>query len=160
MYYLKYLINMSSSSGSGEESSERKTVTIRGLSTDIYDRVSRLARETGTTIGEIVNEALRRYITTLENISRAIDNMISAGNVVVISGVSSLTVTRADLEALDKPVIFKDMDELIFTEDVNNDIIRSKVARIVNVNTVYVPKSVSTLLIASKSELVKKIVPR
>ncbi|WP_054853827.1 MULTISPECIES: hypothetical protein [Vulcanisaeta] len=151
---------MSSSSGSGEESSERKTVTIRGLSTDIYDRVSRLARETGTTIGEIVNEALRRYITTLENISRAIDNMISAGNVVVISGVSSLTVTRADLEALDKPVIFKDMDELIFTEDVNNDIIRSKVARIVNVNTVYVPKSVSTLLIASKSELVKKIVPR
>ncbi|WP_243670282.1 hypothetical protein [Vulcanisaeta sp. JCM 16161] len=50
---------MSSSSGSSEESSERKTVTIRGLSTDIYDRVSRLARETGTTIGEIVNEALR-----------------------------------------------------------------------------------------------------
>lgn len=73
---MKYLINMSSSSGSSEESSERKTVTIRGLSTDIYDRVSRLARETGTTIGEIVNEALRRYIATLENISKAIDNMI------------------------------------------------------------------------------------
>lgn len=52
------------------------------------------------------------------------------------------------------------MDELIFADDVNNDIIKSKVARIVNVNTVYVPKSVSTLLIASKSELVKKIVPR
>ncbi|GAB6947533.1 hypothetical protein JCM16161A_16630 [Vulcanisaeta sp. JCM 16161] len=151
---------MSSSSGSSEESSERKTVTIRGLSTDIYDRVSRLARETGTTIGEIVNEALRRYIATLENISKAIDNMIRAGDVVVISGVSSLTVTRADLEALDKPVIFKDMDELIFADDVNNDIIKSKVARIVNVNTVYVPKSVSTLLIASKSELVKKIVPK
>ncbi|WP_252901313.1 hypothetical protein [Vulcanisaeta sp. JCM 14467] len=154
------MINMSSSSGSGEESGERKTVTIRGLSTDIYDRVSKLARETGTTIGEIVNEALRRYITTLENISRAIDNMIRSGDVVVISGVSSLTVTRADLEALDKPVIFKDMDELIFAEDVNNDIIKNKVARIVNVNTVYVPKSVSTLLIASKSEFVKKIVPR
>ncbi len=57
-------------------------------------------------------------------------------------------------------MIFKDMDELIFADDVNNDIIKSKVARIVNVNTVYVPKSVSTLLIASKSELVKKIVPK
>ncbi|WP_054842748.1 hypothetical protein [Vulcanisaeta distributa] len=152
---------MSSNSSSGEESSERKTVTIRGgLSTDIYDRVSRLARETGTTIGEIVNEALKRYIATLENISKTIDNMIRAGDVVVISGVSSLTVTRADLEALDKPVIFKDMDELIFAEDVNNDVIRNKVARIVNVNTVYVPKSVSTLLIASKSEFVKKIIPK
>ncbi len=157
---MKYLINMSSSSSNSEESSERKTVTIRGLSTDIYDRVSRLAREMGTTIGEIVNDALRRYIATLENVSRTIDNMIRAGDVIVISGVSSLTVTRTDLETLDKPVIFKDMDELIFADDVDNAIIKNKVARIVNVNTVYVPKSVSTLLIASKSELVKKIVPR
>ncbi|KUO80878.1 hypothetical protein B7L70_01310 [Vulcanisaeta sp. EB80] len=151
------MINMSSS---GEESSERKTVTIRGLSTDIYDRISKLARETGTTVGEIVNDALRRYIATLENISRAIDNMIRAGDVIVISGVSSLTVTRADLETLEKPVIFKDMDELVFADDVTNDLIKNKVARIVNVNTVYTPKSVSTLLIASKSELVKKIVPK
>ncbi|MCG2864602.1 MAG: hypothetical protein RXN89_01060 [Vulcanisaeta sp.] len=147
-------------SSSGEESSERKTVTIRGLSTDIYDRISKLARETGTTVGEIVNDALRRYIATLENISRAIDNMIRAGDVIVISGVSSLTVTRADLETLEKPVIFKDMDELVFADDVTNDLIKNKVARIVNVNTVYTPKSVSTLLIASKSELVKKIVPK
>lgn len=154
---MKYMINMSSS---GEESSERKTVTIRGLSTDIYDRISKLARETGTTVGEIVNDALRRYIATLENISRAIDNMIRAGDVVVISGVSSLTVTRADLETLEKPVIFKDMDELVFADDVTNDLIKNKVARIINVNTVYTPKSVSTLLIASKSELVKKIVPK
>jgi len=154
---LKYMINMSSS---GEESSERKTVTIRGLSTDIYDRISKLAKETGTTVGEIVNDALRRYIATLENISRAIDNMIRAGDVVVISGVSSLTVTRADLETLEKPVIFKDMDELVFADDVTNDLIKNKVARIINVNTVYTPKSVSTLLIASKSELVKKIVPK
>jgi predicted DNA-binding protein len=151
------MINMSSS---GEESSERKTVTIRGLSTDIYDRISKLAKETGTTVGEIVNDALRRYIATLENISRAIDNMIRAGDVIVISGVSSLTVTRADLETLEKPVIFKDMDELVFADDVTNDLIKNKVARIVNVNTVYTPKSVSTLLIASKSELVKKIVPK
>jgi len=154
---LKYVINMSSS---GEESSERKTVTIRGLSTDIYDRISKLAKETGTTVGEIVNDALRRYIATLENISRAIDNMIRAGDVIVISSVSSLTVTRADLETLEKPVIFKDMDELVFADDVTNDLIKNKVARIVNVNTVYTPKSVSTLLIASKSELVKKIVPK
>jgi Ribbon-helix-helix protein, copG family. len=147
-------------SSSGEESSERKTVTIRGLSTDIYDRISKLAKETGTTVGEIVNDALRRYIATLENISRAIDNMIRAGDVIVISSVSSLTVTRADLETLEKPVIFKDMDELVFADDVTNDLIKNKVARIVNVNTVYTPKSVSTLLIASKSELVKKIVPK
>ncbi|WP_243679435.1 hypothetical protein [Vulcanisaeta souniana] len=86
--------------------------------------------------------------------------MIRSGDVVMISGVSSLTVTKVDLESLDKPVVFKDMDELIFTDDVTNELIKSKVAKIVNVNTVYVPKSVSTLLIASKSELVKKIVPR
>ena len=153
---MNYLINMSSNT----ESSERKTVTIRGLSVDIYERISRLAREMGVTVGEIVNEALRRYITTLENVSRAIDNLVRSGDVVVISGVSSLTVTKADLESLDKPVVFKDMDELVFADDVTNDLIKNKVAKIVNVNTVYVPKTVSTLLIASKSELVRKIVPK
>lgn len=151
------VINMSNTSN---ESSERKTVTIRGLSSDIYERVSMLARETGTTIGEIVNEALRRYISTLEHVSSFIDNLIKQGNVVVISGVSSLTVTKMDLESLDKPVVFKDMDELVFADDVTNDLIKDKVAKIVNVNTVYVPKTVSTLLIASKSEFVKKIVPK
>jgi predicted DNA-binding protein len=145
---------------SNTESSERKTVTIRGLSVDIYERISRLAREMGVTVGEIVNEALRRYITTLENVSRAIDNLVRSGDVVVISGVSSLTVTKADLESLDKPVVFRDMDELVFADDVTNDLIKNKVAKIVNVNTVYVPKTVSTLLIASKSELVRKIVPK
>ncbi|WP_243679434.1 hypothetical protein [Vulcanisaeta souniana] len=51
------MINMSTS---GEENNERKTVTIRGLSTDIYDRVSRLAKETGgATVGEVVNDASR-----------------------------------------------------------------------------------------------------
>ncbi|MCG2862909.1 MAG: ribbon-helix-helix domain-containing protein [Vulcanisaeta sp.] len=145
---------------SNTESSERKTVTIRGLSVDIYNRISRLAREMGVTVGEIVNEALRRYITTLENVSRTIDNLVRSGDVVVISGISSLTVTKADLESLDKPVVFRDMDELVFADDVTNDLIKNKVAKIVNVNTVYVPKTVSTLLIASKSELVRKIVPK
>jgi predicted DNA-binding protein len=145
---------------SNTESSERKTVTIRGLSVDIYNRISRLARELGVTVGEIVNEALRRYITTLENVSRTIDNLVRSGDVVVISGISSLTVTKADLESLDKPVVFRDMDELVFADDVTNDLIKNKVAKIVNVNTVYVPKTVSTLLIASKSELVRKIVPK
>ena len=153
---MNYLINMSSNT----ESSERKTVTIRGLSVDIYNRISRLAREMGVTVGEIVNEALRRYITTLENASRTIDNLVRSGDVVVISGISSLTVTKADLESLDKPVVFRDMDELVFADDVTNDLIKNKVAKIVNVNTVYVPKTVSTLLIASKSELVRKIVPK
>ncbi len=153
---MNYLINMSSNT----ESSERKTVTIRGLSVDIYNRISRLAREMGVTVGEIVNEALRRYITTLENVSRTIDNLVRSGDVVVISGISSLTVTKADLESLDKPVVFRDMDELVFADDVTNDLIKNKVAKIVNVNTVYVPKTVSTLLIASKSELVRKIVPK
>ncbi|MFB6470886.1 MAG: hypothetical protein TU36_006620 [Vulcanisaeta sp. AZ3] len=151
------MINMSNSS---EESSERKTVTIRGLNTDIYDRISRLARETGMTIGEIVNDALKRYTAALESVSRTIDNMIRAGDVIVISGISSLTVAKTDLESLEKPVVFKDMDELVFADDVTNDLIKNKVAKIVNVNTVYVPNTVSTLLIASKSEFVKRIVPR
>jgi len=145
------------SSGS---SNERKTVTIRGLSTELYERVTRVAREMGVTVGEFVNEALKQYISVLEGISKTLDNVVKSGDAIVISNVSSLVVTRSDLEGVSKGVIFKDMDELIFADDVTSELFQNKVVKIVNVNTVYVPKSLSTLLVASRCELVKKITPR
>ncbi len=141
-------------------SNGRKTVTIRGLSLELYERISRLAREMGLTIGELVNEALKRYIETLENVSRVIDSLIKSGNVIVVSGVSHLEVSKSDLELADKPIVFKDINELVFGDDVTNDLIREKVAKIINVDVVYVPKTISTVLVASKCEFVRKITPK
>jgi predicted DNA-binding protein len=146
---------------SAESASEnRKTVTIRGLSAELYERVTRVAREMGVTVGEFVNEALKQYISVLEGISKTLDNIVKSGDVLVISNVSSLVVTRKDLEGVSKGIIFKDMDELVLADDVTSDLFLEKIVKIINVNTVYVPKTLSTLLVASRCELVKKITSR
>jgi len=85
---------------------EKKTVTIRGLSRPTYERAVRLARELGVTVGELINDALRRYISALETISRGIESHIrrltETGEVLVISNISSITINRKDLEYSEK----------------------------------------------------------
>jgi len=149
---------MSSSTG------ERKIITIRGVDQAVYERALKLARELGITIGELVNEALRRFIATLENARRAIEAhlemLAKTGDVIIISGVDSITVGKKDLEAIDKKVVFKDIKELIFADDVTDDIFKEKVYEIVNVDKVVVPKSLSTLLVASKCRYTHRIVSK
>ncbi len=143
---------------------ERKIITIRGISTPIYERALKLARELGITIGELVNEALRRYILTLEAIHKAIENQIESlaksGDVIVVSGVDSIVVSKRDLELTPKKVVFKDIRELIFADDVTEDVFKEKVYEIVKVDKVVVPKSLSVLLVASKCRLVHRILPK
>ncbi len=143
---------------------ERKIITIRGISTPVYERALKLARELGITIGELVNEALRRYIMTLEAIHKAIESQIEAlsrsGDVIVISGVDSIVVSKKDLELAPKKVVFKDLRELVFADDVTEDVFRDKVYEIVKVDKVVVPKTLSVLLVASKCRLVHRIVPK
>ncbi len=143
---------------------EKKTVTIRGLSRPTYERAVRLARELGVTVGELINDALRRYISALETISRGIEShirrLMETGEVLVISNISSITVSRKDLEYSEKMIVFKDIKELVFTDDITDDIFREKVYKIIRVDTVSIPKTLSAILVASKCELVNRIVPR
>ncbi len=140
---------------------ERRIITIRGISMPVYERALRLARELGITIGELVNEALKRYITTLEAIHRAIEshleNLAKTGDVVIVSNIDYLKVQRKDLEAVPRKIVFKDIKELEFDEDITEDLFNEKVYEIVRVDKVIVPKTLSTLLVASKCKIVHKI---
>ncbi len=144
------------------ETTERKTITIRGVDQCVYERALRLARELGLTVGDIINEALRRFIASIESAKRAIETHIEmltrSGDIVIISSVDTLVVTRKDLESIPKKVVFKDIKELIFGDDVTEDIFREKVYEIVSVNRVVVPRTLSTLLVASRCRYVHKIV--
>ncbi len=144
------------------EVSERKTITIRGVDQCIYERALKLARELGLTVGDLINEALKRFIASIESAKRAIEAHLEmltrSGDIVIISSIDTLIVSKRDLESVSKRVVFKDIRELVFTEDVTEDVFREKVYEIVSVDKVIVPKSLSTLLVASKCRYVHKIV--
>lgn len=142
-------------------SEERKTITIRGVDKSLYERISDIARQMGITIGEVINDALRKYLTFLENIQsrieKELDELIQKGEAILIKDIKSLTISRKDLEHLDKKVIFRDINDLTFSDDVDDKLFNEKVLKIIRVSTISIPKTMSTILVSSKCERVGKI---
>lgn len=154
-----------------EEREERKTVTIRGIDKDLYRKLLVIAEESGKTVGELMNEAMKLLLalgssvvkigekvaeSTVE-ISRAIGEGIKAGleSTLIISGVNELVVTKKDLESIDKPVSFRAIKRLVFDEDIPYELFDNKVSSIVFCGEVIVPKTYSKLKVLTKCKFVK-----
>jgi hypothetical protein len=168
--------------GGGQEKEEKgKVYTIRGLDPELYERFSRTAKELGVTVGDLMNMAMSNLLVTLEAskdvgqrvssaLSRILDKIKEAqaaamktvvGAVAdfdLISDIDELTVTKADLQAAERPVVFSNIKRLVFAPDVDWETLNSKVRSIKVVNELVVPKGVPILQLARKCQLVRKIV--
>jgi hypothetical protein len=166
----------------GQEKEEKgKVYTIRGLDPELYERFSRTAKELGVTVGDLMNMAMSNLLVTLEAskdvgqrvssaLSRILDKIKEAqaaamktvvGAVAdfdLISDIDELTVTKADLQAAERPVVFSNIKRLVFAPDVDWETLNSKVRSIKVVNELVVPKGVPVLQLARKCQLVRKIV--
>ena len=168
-------------SGEGEEDRSSRVYTIRGLDPELYERFVRTARELGVTVGDLMNMAMGDFLVSLEaskdfsqRLSQkparlaekirsanaaALRTIVSAvGDFDLISDIEELTVTRADLESLERPVVFSNIKRLVFAQDVDWQLINSKVRSIKLVDEVVVGKGVPVLQLAKKCQLVKRIV--
>ncbi|PCN49791.1 hypothetical protein B6U99_07880 [Candidatus Geothermarchaeota archaeon ex4572_27] len=155
---------------SGEE--REKTVTIRGVDRELYSRALALAREVGKSAGEMINEALRLLLSHTMAAATAITRAAEAGREImqgvkevasaerVVSGVGELVVRRADLEAVEKPVVFRGIKRLVFDEDVDYELFNSKVRAIVMCDEVQVPKAYPKLKVAERCRMVGKLVEK
>lgn len=166
------VIVMAEGAGIGGERERRKDVTIRGVDSDLYDRAAEIARRTGKTIGEVINEALGLFIDLSEGIragiqplvegakeaSRRIGEGISSAVPTVISDLEEIEVTRVDLEQFDRRVVFQNIDRLVFADDVDPETFDRYVALIRNCDEVRPPKGVSKLLVLSKCRRVERLV--
>jgi hypothetical protein len=168
--------------GGGQEKEEKaKVYTIRGLDPELYERFSRTAKELGVTVGDLMNMAMSNLLVTLEAskdvgqrvssaLSRILDKIKEAqaaamktvvGAVAdfdLISDIDELTVTKADLQAAERPIVFSNIKRLVFAPDVDWETLNSKVRSIKVVNELVVPKGVPVLQLARKCQLVRKIV--
>ncbi|MFP3265120.1 MAG: hypothetical protein RXO54_04730, partial [Acidilobus sp.] len=145
-----------------------------------YERFSRTAKDLGVTVGDLMNMAMSNLLVSIEAtkdvgqrvssaLSRIVDKLkeaqASAMKTVVgavadfdlISNIDELTVTKADLQAADKPIVFSNIKRLVFAPDVDWDTINSKVRSIKVVNELVVPKGVPVLQLAKRCQLVRRI---
>jgi len=152
---------------------EYKTITIRGIDKDLYDKILILARETGKTVGELLNEAMKLLLiigpATLRATSRVARGIISIGkaiaegvaegfqDVIEVSGIDELVITRSDLESVKKPLVFKLIKKLEFTNDIPYDLFASKVKAMILCNEVIIPGAFPKLEVISLCKMVKRI---
>ncbi|MDK2383540.1 MAG: hypothetical protein QI199_01865 [Candidatus Korarchaeota archaeon] len=158
-------------SSKGEET--KKDVTIRGVDAFLYSRAAEIAKRTGKTMGEVVNEALRLFIDLTEGLwgglepvaeglreaGRRVDYTLSALNPTIISDLGELEVTKEDLEQLGRKVVFQRVKRLSFADDVDAETFERYVALIRECEEVRPPKGVSKLLVLSRCRKVDRLIP-
>ena len=122
-------------------------VTIRGIDDEIYRRFSAEARNRGIAIGKLVTQAMSNLLEVKPMENYKIENIDE-----------ELIVSKNDLESLLKPVIFKNISKLTFTEDVDGPTFIAYVEKMQNIEELKVPNTLTKLLILAKSKNVGKII--
>ena len=157
---------------SNENENEKKVITVRGVEKDLYERILQIARNSGRTVGEVINDAIRTFLAFSERIQGKIDETTQraigigkafiegyneAGKeIIIISDLEELHVNKNEIISAGKPVSFRDIKKLVL-EDIDQDIINKYIDSIISVDELVVPSSVNKLLLLQKCKFVKKI---
>ncbi len=149
-----------------EEDKERKQSikSIRGIDDKLYEQLTIMAKQTGRTVGELINESIKLLLGLAgkatevgKNVIQGYSEAIRSGDVEVIAGLEELDITSKDLESMEKPVEFRNIRKLIF-KDVPYDLFEKKVKAIVMSDLLVIPNDYPKLKVAMKCSMVKKIV--
>lgn len=143
-----------------EGGEEKKIISIRGIDKKLYEELSRMAKELGKTVGELINEAMAFIISLREGVEAAgikFKEGLESSLCIHISNLGELTVTRKDLEDAYKPVIFRDIKTLKFSENIDEELFEDKVKRIIKVNTLIIPNNLSKIKVLSKCLYVNSV---
>ncbi|BAB67558.1 hypothetical protein [Sulfurisphaera tokodaii] len=164
-----YMLDMSNN----QQDENKKTVTIRGVNRDLYERMVNVARNSGKTVGEVMNQAMMTFLGLAgkvgEKIDEATQKAINVGkafvegyneagkNIFIVSDLEELRITKNEIIGLGKPVSFRNIKRLIL-DDIDQQTIDQYIDSIITVDEVVVPSSVNKLLLLQKCKFVKRVV--
>ncbi|HII82050.1 MAG TPA: hypothetical protein HA269_01960 [Ferroplasma sp.] len=138
----------------------RKTISIKGVSADLYRKIQKLSNETGKTIGQVTDDAYRSFMGTVENakhISEGFVRGMKEGSSQFIENIKELEITGDDLKEIGRKIIFKNIENLTF-KDIDNETFDKYVNAIILVKTVTIPKNLSKAKILLKGNFIDKII--
>lgn len=145
-----------------KEERKKKTITIRNIDEDLYAKASAFARAIGESVGDIINEALRVFLSIAEG-SFEVAHKLKEGvestlKTITISDVEELLVTKEDLEGIEGKIKFRNIKKLIFEKNIDWNLFDRKVQLIVFADEVHLPENIPKLKALSKMKFVKRII--
>jgi hypothetical protein len=142
-----------------ENNGRKENVTIKGISSEIYNKVKQLAKETGKTIGEITNDAYNTILMALDDVSNAgndVIKMIKNGEIKVIENVDEISLTGEEIRKFNRKIIIKNIQRLELKE-IHEEDISKFIVSINNVGLISVPKGFNKLALLEKARFIGKI---
>lgn len=159
-------------SNNNQQDDKKKTITVRGVDKDLYERITNIARNSGKTVGEVINESIRTFLAFGGKIGEKIDESTQkvlyigksfiegykeAGKeLIIISDLEELHLNKNEIMSAGKPISFRNIKKLVL-EDVDQDTINKYIDSIISVDEVVVPSSINKLTLLPKCKFVKKI---
>ncbi len=143
-----------------DEKVYRKTISIKGVSADLYKRIQKVSNDTGKTIGQVTDEAYRSFVGSVDNakhLSESFMKGIKEGSSHIIENIKVLEITGDDLKEINRKIIFRNIDELTF-KNVDNETFDKYVNSIIMVKVVTIPKTLSKAKVLLKGNFIDKIV--
>ncbi|QIW25221.1 hypothetical protein EWF20_14425 [Sulfolobus sp. S-194] len=155
-----------------QQDENKKTITIRGVNRDLYERMVNIARNSGKTVGEVMNQAMMTFLGLAGKVGEKIDDAtqkaINVGkafvegyneagkNIFIVSDLEELRITKNEIIGLGKPISFRNIKRLIL-DDIDQQTIEQYIDSIITVDEVVVPSSINKLLLLQKCRFVKRI---
>ncbi|MHA1912242.1 MAG: hypothetical protein ACTSYA_11150, partial [Candidatus Kariarchaeaceae archaeon] len=130
---------------------ELKDITIRRVSSELYDLFASEARKEEMSHGEYFSNMLSKFNNHLQITTTLISNHFR--NPLVIDNIEELEVTEADLEILKgRDILFYNIGNLIFEEEIPSELFIDRVGKIVRCKKVKLPRNIPFLIGISRTE--------
>ena len=142
-----------------EENEEKKDISVKGVSRDVYGMVLKVARDTGRTLGEITNDAYKAFLSTAsgaKQISKSFMAGASQGLPKYVENIKNLSMDKKDLEDIGHKVVFRNIDSLDL-KDVDDETFDKYVDSITNVKVLRISKPLSKAKVVLKCNFVNNI---
>lgn len=131
-------------------------ITIRNVSSKVYDEFVAKAKSDGYTTGEFFSKILTNILPFFE----LRDVMLTLGEheALIVSLEDQLLINKSDLEVLGKrKVIFYGIKQLEFAKDISQELFLRTVFKIVKNDEVILPGNLPKLIVLSRTMMCKEI---
>lgn len=143
----------------GTNSEEKKNISVKGVSKNLYNRILNIARDSGKTLGEITDDAYSSIVATVDgalNVSKAFVEGTRKGTSKIIENIKNLELTEKDLSDIGQRVTIRNVGHLVL-KDMSDSAFNSGVNLIVHVNELEYVDTIKKSSILLKSKFVDHI---
>lgn len=140
----------------------KKSVSIKGVKKDVYNRMIQMARDTGRTLGELTNDAYRTFIGTIDgakNVSQSFVEGTKASRLSTIENIRNLTLSKSDLEDIGHRVDIRNVDDLDLT-DVDDETFDKYIHQITGVKNLTISPNLKKSKILVRGRFIDNIVQK